>query len=419
MPQLTQLTSISPAYQELAHEIKENSRTVDAYLTPDDARSAASVYMHVPFCVHKCHYCDFYSIVDSRDRQAAFTARLIRELRASQSMFSVPVCTIFVGGGTPTLLAPSLWRELGDTIHKCITLAPDGEFTVEANPETVTPELADVLVAAGVNRVSIGAQSFDPRHLKMLERQHDPGNVERSMAIFRAAGVDNINVDLIFAIPGQTLGDWQRDLERVIELEPAHMSCYGLTYEPNTAMTQRLKAGQFERADESLEAEMYELTMDRLAAAGFRHYEISNWSLPGPDAGMQCQHNLAYWTNANWWALGPSASGHMSGLRWKNVPRLGEYLDSDSSDGLPPVIDVERVDEDSRAGEELMLRLRLLDGVPSARLSQLLSDTPRGEARRSAINRYVDAGLLESDERAVRFTRRGLLLADSVLADLV
>ena len=334
----------------------------------------------------------------------------MRELRASAGMMFVPIRTIFVGGGTPTFLAPVLWKELGRVLQEVAPLAEDGEFTVEANPETVTRELADVLVEAGVNRISIGAQSFDHRHLRMLERQHDPRNVERSVDIFRRAGIDNINLDLIFAIPGQSLADWANDLERVLELQPAHLSCYGLTYEPNTAMTQRLKAGQFERTDEALEAEMYDLTIDRLVAAGLNQYEISNWSIPG----RQCKHNLAYWTNENWWAVGPSASGHMNGLRWKNVPRLGEYLEREFDGGFPPVTDVERVDSDARAGEELMLRLRLLDGIPHERLEALLNT-----ARRAALQRHAESGLLKWDERGVRFTRKGLLLADTVLAELI
>lgn len=411
MPQLPQFTPAATSYQDMDHGIQKISCSdVRAHLTPEDAGTAASLYMHVPFCVHKCHYCDFYSIVDSQDRQSVFVDRLIRELHASRDMFSVPIRTIFVGGGTPTLLHPSLWQTLGDALHQSIQLADEYEFTIEANPETVTPELVRALVAVGVNRASIGAQSFNQAHLNMLERQHDPRNVQRSVEYFRAAGITNINLDLIFGIPGQSLSDWQHDLDCVLALQPTHMSCYGLTYEPNTAMTQRLKQGQFQRIDEALEADMYECTMHTLAAAGFEQYEISNWS----QHGRRCQHNLAYWTNENWWAVGPSASGHMNGLRWKIVSRLGEYLEAPAPNDLPPIIDVERVDADSRAGEALMLRMRLLDGVPAARLEALLND-----ARRSAIARHTASGLLESDERGVRLTPRGLLLADSVLADLI
>jgi oxygen-independent coproporphyrinogen-3 oxidase len=388
----------------------ESRGDVAAQINDRDRHAAPSIYMHVPFCVHKCHYCDFYSIVDNRHREEAFTHRLVREIEASQPFFSVPIRTIFVGGGTPTLLEPALWNTLGKAIRHHMMMAPSCEFTVEANPETVTPELVNELVAAGVNRISVGAQSFHPQHLKMLERQHDPRNVEKSVQLVRAAGISNINIDLIFGIPGQSLADWQDDLRRVLEIGPTHMSCYGLTYEPNTAMTARLHAGRFERIEESLEAEMYEFAIDALASAGFEHYEISNWSLPG----RRCQHNLAYWRNENWWALGPSASGHVNGLRWKNVPRLADYLETDSPSGFPPITDVERVDDDARKGEALMLHLRLLDGVPRNVLSELMND-----ARRHALDRHIAAGLIEQCDQSVRFTRRGLLLADTVLADLI
>jgi len=366
--------------------------------------------MHVPFCVHKCHYCDFYSIVDNRQRQSIFVDRLVRDIEAARPWLIVPLVTIFVGGGTPTLLETNEWKKLGDVMRRLLPVSPHGEFTVEANPETVTRELADVLVAVGVNRVSIGAQSFNPQHLRMLERQHDPANVDRSVATLRSAGIRNINIDLIFGIPGQTLAEWRSDLDRVLALEPEHMSCYGLTYEPNTPMTVRLQMGQFERIDEALEAQMYELTMDTLASNGYEHYEISNWAKPG----RRCRHNLAYWRNENWWALGPSASGHMNGVRWKNIPRLGEYLDHAGASGLPPVMDIESLDADGRAGEKLMLQMRLLEGIAAHELDPLLND-----ARRSALRRHRDAGLLEEDARGIRLSRKGLLLADTVLADLI
>lgn len=398
-----------------AQNVAAERSNIASHLDEHSFSSAASVYMHVPFCVHKCHYCDFYSIVDNRNRQSAFTARLIREIESSTRYLSVPIRTIFVGGGTPTLLEPALWQTLGKTMREHLPLAADAEFTVEANPETVTAELADVLVSVGVNRVSIGAQSFNAAHLKTLERQHDPANVQRSIERFRAAGITNCNIDLIFGVPGQTLDEWLDDLQRVLELQPAHMSCYGLTYEPNTPMTAKLRAGQIARIDESLEAQMYEATMERLADAGFEQYEVSNWALPG----ARCQHNMAYWTNENWWALGPSASGHMNGVRWKNVPRLGEYLETDSSNGRPPVMDVEKLDRDGQVGEELMLRLRLMDGVPIARLDALLDDAPRNVQRRDAIEAHIAAGHLERTNDALRLTPRGLMVADSVLADLI
>ena len=380
-------------------------------------------YVHVPFCFHKCHYCDFYSIVDSRDRQPAFVDRLIAEFQAASGYVNRPLETIFVGGGTPTLLKPELWAILLQAINRWLPRDPagTGEFTVEANPETVTDELAAILRSGGVNRVSIGCQSFNPKHLKTLERWHDPKNVHRTAAILRSAGIENFNLDLIFAIPGQTLDEWLADLDEALSLNPSHMSCYGLVYEPNTPLTVKMKAGQIQPADQDLEAEMYEATIERLAAAGFEHYEISNWARLGtPNSNgvdsLRCAHNLLYWTNANWWPFGPGAAGHMNGLRWKNVPRLGEYLEHGP---LPPIIDAERVDEDSRIGEAFMLGLRLIDGIGLERVEELLTAGERGAARRATIDRHMWAGLLDERDDHLRLSGRGLLLADTVLSELM
>ncbi|MDZ4832039.1 MAG: radical SAM family heme chaperone HemW [Phycisphaerae bacterium] len=375
------------------------------------APNVRAVYAHVPFCFHKCHYCDFYSFVDAEDRQPAYVERLSREIRAAVPFFTREVETIFVGGGTPTLLRPPLLRAALDVLRKSVPLAPGAEWTVEANPETVTNEVADVLVTGGVNRVSLGAQSFDPRHLKTLERWHDPMSVGRAVAALRAAGIGRINVDLIFGIPGSTLEDWQRDLDSALALGPEHISCYGLTYEPNTAMTKRLERGQFEPCDEDVEAAMYEYTLAALAARGFDQYEISNWAKPGE----ACRHNLLYWTNADWWALGPSASGHVQGTRFKNIPRITDWL---LSDGASPVVDVETPDAERRAGEILMLGLRLNAGLGEAEVEACF-ETSRGVERRAAIDRHRAGGLLEFTDGRLRFTRHGQLLADEVLADLV
>ncbi|QYU68363.1 coproporphyrinogen III oxidase family protein [Leptolyngbya sp. 15MV] len=205
-----------------------------------------SLYIHIPFCFHKCHYCDFYSFVDTQDRQGPMVDRLVRELSAQAPWTRGEVLeTVFVGGGTPSLLRPELWERLLGAMHAVLRFGQQTEFTVECNPETVTPELMAVLRSGGVNRVSIGAQSFEARHLRTLERWHDPENVARAIELARRAGIERQSVDLIYAIPGQTLDDWARDLERTLALGTTHVSCYNLTYEPNTAMAVRLRRGEF------------------------------------------------------------------------------------------------------------------------------------------------------------------------------
>jgi len=397
------------------------------------------VYVHVPFCFHKCHYCDFYSFVDKEDRQPAFVTRLIEEIAAVSAGWSRPLETIFVGGGTPTLLPPRLWRRLLRTFRERLPLISDGEFTVEANPETVTSELADILVDGGVTRVSLGAQSFEPRHLAMLERWHDPASVERAVTMLRRAGVREINLDLIFGIPGgipgktanaaatgvtgssgqvggQTLSEWAGDLDQALALSPDHLSCYGLTYETNTAMTMRLSQGEFEPCDQGLEAEMFELAAGRLAAAGFEHYEISNWARTDALGARYCRHNLIYWHNREWWAFGPSGSAHVDGLRWKNVPRLGDWL---ASSPWSPVVDVERSDERTQSGERLMIGLRLIAGLDAALVRTLASVGDDGSTRMASLERHLANGLLEEHGSRIRLTRKGRLLANEVLVELV
>ena len=379
---------------------------------PKGAVEARAAYFHVPFCFHKCHYCDFYSIVDSGDRQGVFVDRIETELREYGPRVRGEIETVFIGGGTPTLLEPGLLRRMLEAIRSGLPLAADVEWTVEANPETVDESVARELVAGGVNRISVGCQSFQPRLLEILERHHDPHNVARAIDLLRAAGISEFNLDLIHGVPRSTIAEWQDDLDQALALGPAHLSCYGLQYEPNTALTHKLESGRIERLDEDLEADMYEYTRDRLALAGFRQYEISNWCLPG----SECRHNLLYWRSGNWLAFGPSASGHLDGTRWKNLPRLSEWIDSGK---VTPVVDVERLVDSDRVGEQLMLEFRLIEGIPRSRLEELLHRSDPGGRRRRVIEEAVSTGLMRDERGVVRLSDRGVLLADSLLSELI
>ncbi len=397
-----------------------------------ESAAVEGLYVHVPFCVHKCHYCDFYSIVEHPDRldarQIALTDRLIEESTVLFAGRETNIKTIFLGGGTPTLLAAGLWGRLLGAWRELGVLRGVREFTVEANPETVTPELCEILAGGGVNRMSMGAQTFQSPLLKVLERWHDPASVGRAFGYARAAGIGNLNLDLIFAIPGQTFETLSLDLEAALELSSDHISCYNLTYEPNTAMTQRLKAGEFRRLDESLEREMFERVMETLAGAGFEHYEISNWARmgPGQPAGgfggelsglppghRRCEHNLLYWRNGNWVGIGPSAASHYRGRRWKNAPHLGRYLDSPEG---PPITDFEHLDAPRRVGEQLMMGLRLREGVSVEWVEAVLGPE---DVRRGEIAYCERIGVLERSEGRLRLSRAGLFVADSVLARLL
>lgn len=407
----THLTTLSiNGQQSSAYKSTADLGIVRELYRPDTSPVAA--YIHIPFCFHKCHYCDFYSLVESRGREAAFVARLVDELRIVGGYLRQPLQTIFFGGGTPTLLETSLWQDLLRAINQHLPIAQNAEITVEANPETVRADLMDVLAKGGINRISIGAQSFQPDHLKALERWHEPENVKRAIVLAQESGITNINIDLIFAIPGQTLSDWLIDLDTALSLTPSHLSCYGLTYEPNTPLTEKLRQGRIKRVDEDLEAQMYEATREKLTEAGYEQYEISNWAKPN----YQCQHNLMYWNNKNWWPFGPSASGHINGLRWKNIPHLGEYL---KATDFPLIIDVEKLDEDGQVGEALMLGLRLTQGIKLIDLDALLLKGKQGKERLCVIDQHTQSGLLEKTADRIRFTAKGQLLADSVLSDLI
>ncbi len=383
-------------------------------------KSVRSLYVHVPFCAHKCHYCDFYSLVDQQDRQEAFAKRLIRELhRISPWASAGPLETIFVGGGTPSLLRPALWKRLLDALEASFDLSRiregAGEFTVECNPESVTGELMEILRQGGVGRVSMGAQSFEARHLKTLERLHNPENVGRALDEARRAGIERQSIDLIFGVPGQSLEDWIRDLDRAIGLGTEHISCYNLTYEPNTAMTARMKRGEFAPADEDLEVEMYEITRARLASAGLRRYEVSNYAM----AGGEARHNLVYWRQQQWLAAGPSASGHVSGWRWKNVPRLDDYLSG--SDDLPEAVDVEAPDESRLLNEVTWTGLRLAEGIERERTFLQAERLHPGASDRieQLIDRLRTSGLLQVAGNRWTLTDAGMLQADGIAVDFM
>jgi len=380
---------------------------------------ARSLYVHVPFCFHKCHYCDFYSFVDSRDRQGAFVERLIEEL-AFLAEHAGALRTVFVGGGTPTLLKVELWERLLRAMGGLFDLSGLEEFTVECNPETASTELFGVLRAGGVNRVSVGAQSFEPRHLKTLERWHEPGNVGKALGLAGESGIARRSVDLIYGVPGQTLEEWQLDVETALGLAAGveHLSCYALTYEANTAMTARLARGEFVRADEDVEADMYEWTVERLRAAGMKRYEVSNFAR----AGGEARHNMVYWRQEGWLAAGPSASGHVvsadgvGGWRWKNVPRLTDWMEGvGANGGASPVVDLEQPDARRALRERVMMGLRLEEGLDEAALYAEARGVGCEEGVRGAVAREREAGLIEEEgEGRVRVTSRGMLMADGV-----
>jgi len=388
-----------------------------------------SLYIHIPFCFHKCHYCDFYSLVDTQDRQSAFVEALVRELSVlsphAAGSSSGGLATVFIGGGTPTLLAQPLWRRLLAVLHDLFAISAATEFTVECNPETASASLFALLREGGVNRMSIGAQSFDARHLRTLERWHDPENVERALSLAARAGIKRRSLDLIFAIPGQSLDDWQTDLEKALSLCGGvgstsggidHLSCYSLTYEPGTPLTARRDHGEIQPLDEETECRMFEYTGERLLQAGLARYEISNFSVPR----SECRHNLNYWRQEQWLAAGPSASAFVAGHRWKNVARLGDWLDGvRASRGYSPITDHEPPDARRLLAERIMTGLRLSEGLDAGAILREARSISAADRLQRASKLMINSGcLLESDGRW-RLSPAGLLVADSVATTLM
>jgi oxygen-independent coproporphyrinogen III oxidase len=394
--------------------LESSTPGLDRKLLPAD--EAPGLYVHIPFCFHKCHYCDFYSITrQTPERMRGFVDLLLREARewGRGSQVNVRPRTVFFGGGTPTLLPAAEMKRLIAGLRSIFDFSACDEWTVEANPDTLSEAYCQALAESGVNRISMGAQSFDKRELALLERHHDPAHVSESVSLSRAAGFKRLNVDLIYGIPGQTLETWLQSLQTALALQTDHLSCYGLTYEPNTPMAVRKRLGQFEAAPEERELEMLRETRRRLAEHGMPAYEISNYARPGEE----CRHNLLYWNGGNYIGLGPSAASHVSGWRWRNRPHLGEWENAVRAEGLA-AIEVEHLSPRHRAGELAMLNLRLSRGIEFARFAQQTGFDAR-ELFPDILQRFEKPGLLAIGERNVRLTERGIPVADAVAGEFL
>jgi oxygen-independent coproporphyrinogen-3 oxidase len=324
-----------------------------------------------------------------------------------------PVDTIFIGGGTPTRLEPDQLRRVLDATRRHFPLEPGGEWTVEANPGTLDEAKVDVLAEGGVNRVSLGAQSFRPETLRTLERNHDPESVPRALDLIRPRFAQ-WSFDLIFGVPGSTPDHWRNDLDIALQLGPKHLSCYGLVFEKGTALWKQREAGLVSPIDEDSEHEMYSETIDRLEAAGLPMYEISNFAAPGHES----RHNLVYWANDAYFGVGLGAARYLEGVRSVNTRDLPAYLKRMEA-GDDPTGPTEELDPEGRARETATLMLRRIQiGLDRA---DFLARTGFGldALAGPAVAKHVAGGLLEDDGRRVRFTRAGVFLADTVLCDLL
>jgi oxygen-independent coproporphyrinogen-3 oxidase len=377
-----------------------------------------ALYLHVPFCSTKCHYCDFYSIAGHLNQTEDFLHALQSEIDLYRNLLG-PIApqTIFIGGGTPTLLAPNHLDRLLQLLQKLMPNHRPQEFTVEANPNTFDPDRAKVLAIHGVNRLSFGAQSFIPSELATLQRDHNPENVPKAFHIARKAGINNLNLDLIFGIPGQTLDSWNFSLQSALALNPDHMSCYSLTYEPNTAMTARMQKGEFTPIDEDLELTLFNHVYQTMRNAGFTRYEVSNYARPK----KECQHNIHYWKAANWLALGPAAAAHLTGHRWKNIPSLNHYtnaLVTRASRPHLPLTQYEHLPPRQWAAETVLFWLRLAEGLNYAEF-QNRTQVDAKPLLEKALKKYADLAYVELTPTHAKLTEKAIPVSNKILAEIL
>jgi oxygen-independent coproporphyrinogen-3 oxidase len=360
------------------------------------------LYVHLPFCAHRCGYCDFVTAVGSLDRHGPYVDGLLVELELERVALAPELETVFLGGGTPTFTRP-------DALARLLAALPAaGEVTVEANPETVTPALAALLREGGVNRVSLGAQSFQPALLATLERVAGPDDVRRAVHTLRDAGFDNISLDLIYGIPGQGPADLERDLAEALALEPEHLSCYELEAKPGTRFT-HAHGAELARQAEAMEG-YFERVVETLTDAGYRWYETANFCRPDAERDLRAQHNLGYWHGRDYLGLGVGAVSTVRGRRWRTTPSVGRYLTALAEGGLPDR-EVEELDRATRQEERVLLGLRLDEPLSLKGLGDAVDA--------DGLERVERLGLALRDGCTVVLTPRGRLLGGGVTAEVL
>jgi len=382
--------------------------------------SPVSLYLHLPFCLRKCAYCDFASVAldDAGGMPAArrYLEALFVELdrRAmSEEFYGAPVRTVYLGGGTPTVLPAEWIAELLTRLRHRFAFEPEAEITIEANPGTVDEEKIAALLAAGVNRLSIGVQSFSDEVLRTLDRVHSAADALAAIEAARTAGCTNLSLDLMFGIPEQSRQQWRDTLRQTLEATSEHISLYALSVEPGTPMERCISTGDLPAPDDDLAADMYELACNTLSEVGFNHYEISNFARPG----MECRHNRRYWASDEYLGIGVSAHSFRGGIRWKNHVDIGVYVEGIEG-GILPVIRAETLSVRERIGEVLMLGLRCAEGVSEDDISARFGVAPR-DAFPGIIERLCEEGALVEESGRLRIPRSKWLLSNAILSQFV
>ncbi len=382
-----------------------------------------SLYLHIPFCATRCTYCAFNTYTHLNHLIEPFVQALIREIEIiGAARPQHPVWTIYLGGGTPSLLRPDQIGSILGSIRAVFDVIPDAEISMEANPSDLTREYMAAVRVAGINRLSIGMQSANLRELQLFDRRHDNDTVVRAVSAARGGGFHNLNLDLIYGVPHQTINDWKASLKQMLALKPEHVSLYALGLEEGTAMKSWVATGRLPEPDDDLAADMYDLATAMLDEAGYEQYEISNWSKPG----FVCRHNLQYWRNLPYPGLGPGAHGYVENVRYSNILSPQRYIkamqEEDFSTEFPRTTVTDQatvVDRDTEIADTLLMGLRLTqEGIQrTAFMKRFGIDLV--DYHRPLIERFVAQGLLSVDEKAVRITQKGRLLSNFIFRELV
>lgn len=376
---------------------------------PAEGEPVRSVYIHVPFCRHRCGYCNFTLVANRDELIEAYLTAVKQEIA---SVDSSEVDTIYLGGGTPSHLSISQWQNLVSTIDEKFVRSSETEFTVEANPQDMTEEKAKCLADLGVNRISLGVQSFSQSKLILLERDHDRESAMKAIDVCRR-WLGNVGVDLIIGTPGESEQDWRTDLRTAIQQRPDHLSTYSLTFEKGTPFWTRRLHGQMEELPESAGALYYETAIDKISAAGYEHYEVSNFALPG----KRSRHNQIYWTGQSYYGFGPGAAGYLNGVRHMNHRSTTTYLKKMAA-GQSPVSEFEKIDAEESARERLIFGLRRLQGVNFDEF-RFQTGFDIMTLAGPKIDKLLETGFLKSESGTIRLTRRGLLVSDSIWPELL
>lgn len=376
------------------------------------------LYIHIPFCAARCHYCDFFTFAGKEHLINDYVTALCNELTSHSRSYDVTVKTIFFGGGTPSILEPSHFDKIFGALHKSFTIIPGAEVTVECNPGTLTPDKVKCLKSCGVNRVSLGVQSFNDETLKFLGRIHTSRQIVENYDLLREIGFNNINMDFISSIPGMLFSGWESTLKKAVCLSPEHISAYNFILEEETKFYKLHLKGKLQTPDEDEEACQYDFTREFLSGHGYGHYEISNFARPG----FECRHNLTYWENKDYLGAGASACSLLDGIRWENVRNLKAYISKFRQ--LPtancqhttrkPKLETRNL----QIADTLMMGLRLTGGISLQEFHDRFGVSLES-LRGKTINKFVELGLLEIFSGRLRFTPKGLFLSNEVLIEMI